>query len=74
MRQHDLTGRPDLSHISGLADRVTARCGACGCNWELLRHEALMCPMCCATFTYAYMSPVSPTYVDLEAIGGATAW
>jgi uncharacterized CHY-type Zn-finger protein len=47
------------------SDRATARCGACGCNWEYERHEALRCPFCNAEFIALYMSH-DGSYLDFE--------
>lgn len=73
MVQIDVSQQRSMQHFSTLADEVTARCSACGCSWTYARHEALVCPMCAAHFTIAYMASTSPvTYVDFDAQGGAT--
>ena len=66
MKRFDLSDRDNLSHIAAVPDKMTACCGRCGCNWEYRRHESLMCPFCAATFAYAYMNTVAPSYIQLE--------
>lgn len=69
----DIRNYRDLQHVRGIANEVTARCSACGASWRYERHEALVCPMCAAGFTTAYFTSAAPaTYVDLDAVGGAT--
>lgn len=67
----DLNRQDDCERMQRLAaDKATARCDECGCNWEIHRGDAFLCPFCAATFTAAHLS-VGGAYIQLEGGGGS---